>query len=175
MEFSQFTTSVLEFVKANESMAIPVVFLLAFAESLAFISLVVPSTVILIGIGGLLGASGVAFWPVWLAAGIGGTLGYAISYWIGLYYKDDVHRWWPFRSRPELLPRGQQFFDRYGSLGVFAGHFFGPVRAVIPVVAGMCAMRQIPFQVANVSSAFLWAAGVLGPASVGMQQVLGIK
>jgi membrane protein DedA with SNARE-associated domain len=33
----------------------------------------------------------------------------------------------------------------------------GPVRAVIPVVAGMFAMPQVPFQIANVSSAFIWA------------------
>ena len=39
-----------------------------------------------------------------------------------------------------------------GAWGVFVGHFFGPVRAVIPVVAGMFAMRQLPFQVATSSA-----------------------
>lgn len=174
MDIQQITAEIVTFVQANRQWAIPIVFLLAFGESLAVLSLFIPASVILIGIGGLLGASGISFWPVWLAAGLGGTLGYAVSYWIGFYFKDDVHRWWPFRTRPELLPRGQMFFDRYGALGVFIGHFFGPVRAVIPVVAGMCAMRQIPFQIANVSSAFLWAAGVLGPASYGMRMLTGI-
>jgi membrane protein DedA with SNARE-associated domain len=70
-----------------------------------------------------------------------------------------------------MLPRGQLFFERYGAFGVFIGHFFGPVRAVIPVVAGMCAMRQIPFQIANVSSAFLWSAGVLAPGAFGMKMM----
>jgi len=173
MDFNDFSQSVIAFVQANQHWAVPIVFLLAFGESLAFFSLVLPSSVMLFGIGGLLGASGIAFWPVWLAGGIGGTLGYALSYWVGLYFKDDVHKWWPFRTRPELLPRGQQFFDRYGAFGVFIGHFFGPIRAVIPVVAGMCAMRQIPFQIANVSSAFLWSAGVLGPGAVGFQMMMG--
>ena len=39
-----------------------------------------------------------------------------------------------------------------------------PVRAVIPVVAGMFAMKQLPFQIANVVSAFMWAAGVIAPS-----------
>jgi hypothetical protein len=47
------------------------------------------------------------------------------------------------------------------------------VRAVIPVVAGMYAMRQLPFQIANVSSAFLWAAGVLAPTTFGAKWYFG--
>jgi membrane protein DedA with SNARE-associated domain len=60
--------------------------------------------------------------------------------------------------------RDADFFGRYGAFSVFLGHFFGPVRAVIPVVARMFAMRQLPFQVANVASALIWAAGVIAPS-----------
>jgi membrane protein DedA with SNARE-associated domain len=168
-----YSDAIIEFVKANQAWAAPIAFMLAFGESLAFLSLVIPSTVILVAIGGLFGASGISFWPVWIAAGLGGSLGYAVSYWVGLYFKDSIDTIWPFTRYPELLPRGQQFFDKYGAVGVFLGHFFGPVRAVIPVVAGMYAMRQIPFQIANISSAFLWAAGVLAPTTFGMQWLLG--
>lgn len=166
----EYTDLVVQFVREHEAWAAPIAFLLAFAESLAFISLFVPSTVILVGIGALIGASGgVALLPVVIAAGIGGSLGYALSYWIGYYFKDEIRGMWPFRNYPEMIERGQQFFDKYGALGVFFGHFFGPVRAVIPVIAGMYEMRQIPFQIANISSAFLWAAGVISPSFLGMQ------
>ena len=76
------------FVQANQAWAAPVAFVLAFGESLAFVSLFLPSTVILVAIGGLLGASGVDVWAVVIAAWIGGCLGYAFSYWIGFYFKD---------------------------------------------------------------------------------------
>jgi membrane protein DedA with SNARE-associated domain len=164
--------SVIEFVRSNQSWMVPIAFLFAFGESLAFISLVLPSTVILVAIAGLIGAAGISFTsfvPVWLAAGIGGALGYALSYWIGYYFKDDIDKIWPFKTRPEMLQRGREFFHRWGTLGVFLGHFFGPVRAVIPVVAGTFGMQQIPFQIANISSAFLWAAGVLILPMVGGQ------
>jgi membrane protein DedA with SNARE-associated domain len=170
---SAYADAIIEFVKVNQGWAIPIVFAFALAESLAFLSLIVPSTVILVAIGGLLGASGISFWPVWIAAGIGGSLGYAMSYWIGLYFKDSIHTIWPFTKYPEMIPKGQRFFDKYGAFGVFLGHFFGPVRAVIPVVAGMYAMRQLPFQIANVASAFLWAGGVLAPTTFGMQWFTG--
>jgi hypothetical protein len=44
-----FANSVLDFVKANEGWAPAIVFVLAFGESLAFVALLVPATVILWG------------------------------------------------------------------------------------------------------------------------------
>jgi membrane protein DedA with SNARE-associated domain len=173
MDIQETASAIVQFVKENETWAAPIAFLLAFAESLAFLSLVVPSTVILVGIGGLVGASGINLWPVVIAAGLGGSLGYSLSYWIGLYFKDDIEKYWPFRSHPEMVTRGREFFDKYGVLGVFLGHFFGPVRAVIPVVAGMYGMRQLPFQVANILSAFIWAGGVIAPSFFGLKWLSG--
>lgn len=161
--------AVIAFVQANQAWAAPIAFLLAFGESLAFVSLFLPSTVILVAIGGLLGASGIDVWTVVIAAWIGGVLGYAASYWIGLYFKDQIRSVWPFRDYPEMMKRGETFFEKYGVFGVFLGHFFGPIRAVIPVIAGMSAMPQIPFQIANVTSAFLWAAGVIAPSFYGLK------
>lgn len=155
------------FVRANEEWAVPIAFLVAFLESFCFLSLLWPGTAILLGISTLLAASGVGTWvllPSILAAAAGGTLGYAVSYWIGLYFKDSVENIWPFSRRPDLIPMGQRFFQRHGAFGVFLGHFIGPVRAVIPVVAGMFNMPQIPFQIANALSAIIWAIGVIAPA-----------
>ena len=172
MTLAEVADVVVVFVRDHRAWAAPICFALAFGESLAFLSLVLPATVILAAIGTLLAASGMdlaKLWDVWLGAGLGGSLGYAISYWIGLYFKDSIHTVWPFRAYPEMLPRGKTFFDKWGVFGVFLGHFFGPVRAVIPVVAGMYAMRQLPFQLANVSSAFLWAFGVMAPGAIGVK------
>lgn len=159
--------TIIAFVQDNERLAIPIAFLVAFGESFCFFSVLWPGTAILVGIAALLAASGISqaiVVPAVISAAAGGTLGYALSYWIGYYFKDSIDQIWPFRSRPELIHKGELFFQRYGALSVFFGHFFGPVRAVIPVVAGMFAMRQIPFQIANVLSAVIWAAGVIAPA-----------
>lgn len=162
-----FVEAIVSFVKEHENWAVPVAFFVAFAESFCFLSLLWPGTAILVGVAALMAASGVdiaILWPAIIAAGAGGSVGYAVSYWIGRYFKDSVPRIWPFSSHPRLIPHGEQFFKEYGAWGVFFGHFFGPVRAVIPVVAGMFHTPQIPFQIANVVSAFIWAGGVIAPA-----------
>jgi membrane protein DedA with SNARE-associated domain len=159
--------TVVTFVREHESWAAPVAFLVAFGESFCFLSLLVPGTAILVGIAALLAASGIeahVLAPAIIAAALGGSLGYAVSFWIGRYFKDSVHKIWPFTTRPHLITQSQEFFEHYGAFGVFLGHFFGPVRAVIPVVAGMFRMRELPFQIANILSAFIWSAGVIAPS-----------
>lgn len=167
MSLESVVDAIVTFVRDHEEWTPVVVFLVAFGESFAFLSLIVPGTAILAGVAALLAASGIEMHvvaPAILAAGLGGSLGYAISFWLGRYFKDSVPNIWPFSSRPHLITQGEQFFEKYGAFGVFFGHFFGPVRAVIPVVAGMFRMRELPFQIANILSAFIWAAGIIAPA-----------
>jgi membrane protein DedA with SNARE-associated domain len=152
---------IVDFVRLREAWAAPVVFGLAFGESLAFISLLVPAWGALVAIGMLIGPSGISFWPVWVAAALGAALGDWLSYWIGLKLGPAVAHVWPLSRHPDLLPRGERFMARWGVLGIFIGRFFGPLRASVPLVAGIFAMPFWRFQIANFASAFVWAAVLL--------------
>ena len=46
-------------------------------------------------------------------------------------------------------------------LGVAIGHFFGPIRAVIALVAGIVKMPFWPFQIANFAASFAWGFGLI--------------
>jgi membrane protein DedA with SNARE-associated domain len=153
------------FVQNNHALAAPIVFGLAFGESLALVSFFIPATVLLLAIAALIEASGLHFFPIWLAAATGAALGDAISYWLGFHYKERAKTFWPLSKRPDLVARAEDFFHRFGVWGVAIGRFFGPVRAVVPLVAGVLAMRQTHFQVANVASAALWAFAMLAPGA----------
>jgi membrane protein DedA with SNARE-associated domain len=152
---------VTEFVRDHGEWAAPIVFVLAFAESLAFISLLVPAWAALVGIGALISSGGINFWPVWIAASLGAALGDWLSYWVGLKLEYSVQHIWPLSRHPDLIPRGEAFVKKWGILGVFIGRFFGPLRASVPLVAGIFEMPYWRFQLANFSSAFVWAAVLL--------------
>src|SRR6266853_2038807 len=83
-----------------------------------------------------------------------------LSYWVGIKLGPPVAQIWPLSRHPELLPRGEAFVKRWGVLAIFIGRFFGPLRASVPLVAGIFHMPYWQFQIANFSSAFVWA-GVL--------------
>lgn len=160
MSLADYADHIVEFVKTHESWAVPVVAVLAFGESLAFISLLLPAWAVLVGIGALIGAGELNLWPILVAGAVGAALGDWLSYWIGVKVGPSVAHVWPLSRHPDLLPRGEAFVKRWGVMAIFIGRFFGPLRASVPLVAGVFAMPFWRFQAANFSSAFVWA-GVL--------------
>jgi membrane protein DedA with SNARE-associated domain len=161
MSLEAYVDPVIAFVRDNAVWAPPIVFALAFGESLAFISLLIPAWGALVAIGALIGSSGINFWPVWIAGSLGAAFGDWLSYWIGLKLEYRVQHIWPLSRHPELIPRGERFMKSWGVAGIFIGRFFGPLRAVVPLIAGIFEMPFWRFQLANFSSAFVWAAVLL--------------
>jgi membrane protein DedA with SNARE-associated domain len=172
MSMAEVADTVVAFVKMHEAAAAPIVFVLAFGESLAFVSLLFPATVILWGIGAMIGAGRLDFWPIWVAAVIGAALGDWLSYWLGSYFHEAIARLWPLSRYPDLLPRGRAFFARWGALGVFISKFFGALRAAVPLAAGISQMPSLPFQLANWASAVAWSFITLGPGAVGIRYLM---
>jgi len=170
---SEFASATVTFVQSHSAWAAPIVFILAFCESFAFVSLIVPATVILFGIGGLIGASGIDFWPIWITAVLGAVAGDWLAYALAFRFKAKIAHVWPLSRDPKLLGHGAAFFQRWGTLAVFVGRFFGPLRAAVPLVAGGCGMPWLKFQGANVASALVWATGILAPGAIGMRWLVG--
>jgi membrane protein DedA with SNARE-associated domain len=68
---------------------------------------------------------------------------------------------WPLSKYPEILPRGEAFVRDWGVPSIFIGRFFGPLRASVPLAAGIFEMPYWSFQIANFVSALLWSAVLL--------------
>ncbi|OOZ17227.1 hypothetical protein BOW28_07195 [Solemya velum gill symbiont] len=155
--------ALITWVSANPTWAGVLVFLVAFSESLAIIGMIVPGVVMMFAAGALVGAGVVDFWPIYFAAFAGAVLGDALSFYLGARYREDLCNMWPFSKHTELLDQGVVYFKRWGGKSVAIGRFFGPVRAVIPLVAGMLQMQVGRYLVANILSAIGWAFAYLLP------------
>jgi len=160
------TADLIAFIKAHESWIVPLAFVFAFIKALAFVSLIVPGTAILLAIGAMVGASNLAVVPIWLAISIGAALGDWVSYEIGHRFDRAATTLWPLSRHPDLIPRAEAFFRRWGALSIVGCRFFGPLRATVPLVAGIFHMPYLSFQLANWLSAFLWAGTLLLPGAV---------
>ena len=153
-------------MQAHAGWAPAIVFAVAFFKSLAFVSLIVPGTLILLAIGGLIGASGLDFVTIWVAVSLGAGLGDWVSYAVGYRLQNRALKLWPLSRHPELLPRGERFFRRWGAMSIVLCRFFSPLRATIPLLCGIFQMPGLTFQLANWPSAFLWAGALLGPGTM---------
>jgi len=152
---------VLNLIATHPGLAALVIGATAFAESFAFISFFVPGFTILVAAGALVKAGVLDPVSAATAGIVGAVLGDAISFWIGQRFGNVLPRVWPFRKHPAALERGVRFFEKWGWPSVFIGRFSGPLRAFVPLAAGMCRMPLVPFYVANVLSAVIWAPALL--------------
>ena len=167
-------SSAADFIARHHVWAGVVLGLVTFLESLVVLGAFVPATGLLVAAGGLVAAGVLDPWTVIAGCVIGAVMGDAISYWIGRRLGTGVLR------QPMLLPHRRKiawtrlYCRRYGVASIFIGRFFGPLRAFVPVMVGVLRMRQRVFQLANVTSAFVWVLAMLAPgylAAKGLAQL----
>ena len=167
-------SSAADFIARHHVWAGVVLGLVTFFESLVVIGAFVPATGLLVAAGGLVAAGVLDPMTVIVGCVVGAVAGDAISYWIGRRLGTGVLR------QPMLLPHRRKiawtrlYCRRYGVASGFIGRFFGPLRAFVPVMVGVLRMRQRVFQLANVTSAFVWVLAMLAPgylAAKGLAQL----
>ena len=125
-------------------------------ESLAFVGLFVPGTVFIV-LSGLLAAQGVLdVGDVIVSATIGAILGDLVSFYLG---RQSHRLFGPDRRvfKPQHLEKTEKFVQKYGSKSIWIGRFVGPLRPVVPFVAGLSKMDPKKFLLWNVVSGIAWA------------------
>ncbi len=152
------------YIGDHPSLAVLIVFLVSAGEAMLVIGLFVPSTVVLVGAGTLVGMGSLSFAPIFLATMMGAIVGDAVSFWVGHIWKEQIREIWPFKRYTSLLDKGEAFFLKHGNKSIFIGRFIPGVKAFIPGVAGIVGMDPIRFTVINVVSAVAWTAVHLLPA-----------
>ncbi len=136
------------------------VLIISLLESLAFVGIIFPGSVLVVAVG-FLSAHG--YFDIgdliWFAA-IGAIIGDGVSYYMGTKGTKL------FRNENKILKlshldRGKLFFKKHGNKSVFLGRFIGPIRSIVPFIAGLSKMDKLSFLFWNIASAFLWAAAHL--------------
>lgn len=147
----------LAFIRDNKQYAFWIALIFAVGETTAFVSILIPSTAVLLGVGALVATGELSLLPIWAGASIGAIIGSHISYGIGWRYGAAILQIWPLRDHPDLVEKGNTAFRKYGTVAVFVGHFFGPLRAVVFVMAGISRIPLHLFVPVNIAGCLAWA------------------
>ncbi len=138
--------------------AYPVVAVLAYLETAAFVGLLVPGELAVTLAGALTATGRIQLAPliavVWAAALAGDATGYAVGRRLGA--RGVVNR--IERVRPGEVRRVRAIVERHGAKAIVVGRFVGILRAFSPLVAGSAGMPARRFVVADAIGAGLWAA-----------------
>ena len=95
------------FLAANRDWAFWLAMVFAAAETTAFLSIAIPSTAILVGVGALVATGALAFPPIFAGAALGAIIGSSFSWWLGYRFGDRMLRMWPLRDHPDLVAMGR--------------------------------------------------------------------
>lgn len=139
------------------------IFGISLLESLAMVGLLSPGIALLFAAGTAAGTANISYWVVLLAAYSGAVIGDVLSYLLGARFHSHVVKMPPFRQHPEWIDKAEAFFHRYGLYGLFVGRFIGPLRPVLPMIAGALEMPFFKFLLLDLCSGPLWAAVYLTP------------
>lgn len=155
--YTHYITPMISWLGQHPNWAGLFTFLISFSESLAIVGTIVPGSVTMTAIGMLVGTGVLPLTSTFIWAILGAIAGDSASYYLGYFYRDKITNIWPFRTHPKMLENGQHFFNQHGSKSVFIGRFLGPLRSIIPVIAGIMRMPNSLFLTANITSAILWS------------------
>ena len=156
----------LNWISQHPHAFIVAVFFIALMESLVVLGLLIPGAALLFGAGALMATGTLPIMPIMLSASAGAIVGDFISYLVGHHYQQRLRVIWPFIRYPRLVNRGVDFFVKHGGKSVFMARFIGPIRPIVPAIAGMMNMSITRFLVVDLIASLLWAPVYLLPGMV---------
>ena len=161
--FADFLNALTELINQNPTWAGLIVFLIAMLESLAIVGVIVPGVAIMFAVGALIsnGTLDLVSTVLWAAAGA--SIGDGLSFALGKHYDQRIYNLNWFKNNPTVLEKGHRFFEKYGVFSILIGRFVGPIRAVIPLVAGILDMSLKKYIPINIIASLLWAPAYLLP------------
>ena len=158
-----FIQSLADFIARHAAWAGLVLGVVTLLESLVLIGAFIPATALMVMAGGLIAAGVLDPVQVVLWCVAGAIVGDAVSFELGRRLGPRALRHRAFRPHRRKVARTRLFNRRYGAASIFIGRFFGPLRAFVPLMAGLLQMRRRTFQVANIVSAAVWVLAILAP------------
>lgn len=139
------------------------VFIVALVECLAIAGLIVPGTVLLFAIAVLAGNGALSLGETLLLGFTAGILGDVISYLLGRRFHQSIRRLPGLRHHPQWINGAEVYFQRYGIASLLVGRFIGPLRPMLPMVAGMFDMPFPRFFAISLLAAAGWSVAYLLP------------
>lgn len=139
------------------------IFIIACVECLAIAGIIVPGTVLLFAVAAMAGSGALGLWETLLLGYFGGLLGDAISYGLGRRFHQNIRRLPGLRHHPEWLAGAESYFNRYGVASLLVGRYIGPLRPMLPMVAGMLDMPLPRFIAVSLVAAAGWSVAYLLP------------
>ena len=146
---------------------VTIIGVVAFLEGIVGIGLIFPGAIITVFSGFLAYHGKGEITMIMLAAGVGATCGDLLSYLLGARFGSRMWGRGLLRKHMDLVRKAELFFFDHGGKSIFFGRFVGPLRGLVPFIAGAARMRPLPLLGWAVVSGLLWGMAYPGIGYLG--------
>lgn len=132
------------------------ILLVSLVEALVIVGSFIPGALFVVFAGVLVSKGVYDLGDMIIFASVGAILGDIVSYYLGtkgIHLFKNENRF----LKEDHLASGKQFFKKHGDKSILLGRFLGPLRSIVPFVAGLTGMNKKTFLIWNVIGGIAWA------------------
>lgn len=141
-----------------------IIFAFMFLDCIALLGLAIPGNTLFILSAVVAGGYNYPLWKVVLFGCLGSLLGDIISYAVGYKLKQRIYSWNTVSRHKKWFNMADNYFQRYGAVGLLFGRFISPLRATLPLMTGVFHFSFIKFLLINCCSILIWCLSFAVPS-----------
>jgi membrane protein DedA with SNARE-associated domain len=153
-----FLREALAWIAAHPHWTLLFVFLCCLGESIIVLGVLIPTTLVLLATGALVGLGSLGFWPAVAAAVAGAICGDSINFWAGRHWGSRALESHYAQRYQDAIARSRKLFQNHGAKALVIARFIGLVRPFVAAIAGAYRMSVARFFAVELAASFAWAA-----------------
>lgn len=139
------------------------IFFIILLECTALIGVLWPGAILAFSAALLAGQAGLGLWPLVLLSWLAAFIGNGYSYLLGTRLQGNARNLPLLRRHPQWLAQAEVHLASYGGVSLLIGHFIGPLRPMLPLLAGILRMPGTRFMLTNLSISAIWGFSAMLP------------
>jgi undecaprenyl-diphosphatase len=151
----------LAWVAAHPHWTLLFVFLCCLGESIIVLGVLIPTTLVLLATGALVGLGSLGFWPAMAAAVAGAVAGDSVNFWAGRHWGSRALESHYAQRYQEAIARSRKLFENHGAKALVIARFIGLVRPFVAAIAGAYRMTVLRFVGVELFASVAWAAPII--------------
>lgn len=151
----------LDWVAAHPHWTLLAVFLCCLGESIIVLGVLIPTTLVLLAAGALVGLGSLGFWAASAAAVAGAIAGDSINFWAGRIWGSRALDSHYAQRYQEAIARSRRLFENHGAKALVLARFIGLVRPFVAAIAGAYRMTVLRFLAVEFFASVAWAVPII--------------
>jgi undecaprenyl-diphosphatase len=125
------------------------------------LGVLIPTTLVLLATGALVGLGSLGFWLAVAAAVAGAVAGDSINFFVGRHWGSRALESHYAQRYQDAIARSRRLFQNHGAKALVLARFIGLVRPFVAAIAGAYRMTVLRFLSVEFAASFFWAAPLI--------------